>query len=459
MESRIARSTELESIDPEFAWSEFEPSDAQPWDRRRASHLYRRAAFGAKELEVEEIAKLGAHSALDRLFQSSDRSESFENESNGLAEALLATGDPRNLSRWWLHRMMHSPNPLVEKMTLFWHGHFATGAEKVGDIQLMHEQNQLLRSHALGDFRAMVHGVSKDPAMLIYLDSVTNRKAHANENYARELMELFCLGEGNYSEADVQQLARCFTGWEIRRKQFRFNSYQHDFGKKTLLGASAIESGEEAIDRVLAQPSLPYFIARKLFRFFVADEPTPSDRFLAPLANTLTEGRLNLNRMVRKMLGSRLLLSDWSVGRKVRSPVELAIGFLAVLEGSTNLDALSNRLREIGQAVFFPPNVKGWDGGRTWVNSSTLVGRANLVHQLVRDESSRFAQKPLTEFVRMRAADWEQFLTWFEGLYLAVPLSETQRKQIRSAMDSTQGDHRVRTLLSVVATLPQFQLC
>ena len=149
------------------------------------------------------------------LSETSNKSDigAFESDSSELAKAVLATTDVKQLAAWWLHRMLNTPTPLVEKMTLFWHGHFATGAEKVQDAELMRSQNSLLRDNALGNFRSLAQGIAKDPAMLIYLDSVSNRKAHANENFARELMELFCLGEGNYSEADVQQLAKCFTGW------------------------------------------------------------------------------------------------------------------------------------------------------------------------------------------------------------------------------------------------------
>ena len=152
------------------------------------------------------------------------------------AQVTLAANSPELLTGWWLHRMRHTPAPLLEKTTLFWHGHFATSAEKVRDPKLMFEQNELFRSNALGRFEELVRGIARDPAMLIYLDSATNRKMHPNENFAREVMELFCLGVGNYSEKDIQQLARCFTGWEIQYGKFKFNPYQHDYGNKTVLG-------------------------------------------------------------------------------------------------------------------------------------------------------------------------------------------------------------------------------
>ena len=172
------------------------------------------------------------------LVRGTDDEISFRQQSDELATTVLSTGDPRQLAAWWVYVMLATRNPLLERMTLFWHGHFATSADKVNDANLMLEQNRLLRRHALGDFRSFVQEMSRDPAMLIYLDSATNRRAHPNENYARELMELFCLGEGNYSEKDVQELARCFTGWEIKLATFRFNRFQHDSGTKTVLGKS-----------------------------------------------------------------------------------------------------------------------------------------------------------------------------------------------------------------------------
>ena len=307
----------LTELDPEVAWKPWAPSDREPWDARRVRHLLRRAGFGGTAAQVKQCVGLGPSETIDWLLGKKDPRglERFEEDSAQLASAVRAGGNIDRIAAWWLHRMIHTPSPLVEKMTLFWHGHFATGAEKVNDTELMVTQNQLLRRFALGDFRKLVHEVSKDPAMLLYLDSASNRKAHPNENYARELMELFCLGEGNYSEQDVQELARCFTGWEIRRKSFRFNPYQHDSGKKTILGKTDIESGEAAIDVVLDHPKMPLFIAGKLYRFFVCDEPQPSEALLQPLADKFSASNHQVEPLVRTMLSSNLLLSDWKIGR------------------------------------------------------------------------------------------------------------------------------------------------
>lgn len=454
----LNRDTPLDSIDPAWAWQPWTPSTEEPWDRRRAALFFRRAAFGASAVEIDHALKGSFEKLLDDVF-SAGKSPEFEEQSAAIAKSVLATGDSQQLARWWIHRMLYSPDHLREKLTLFWHGHFATGAEKVLDSQLIFEQNELFRKFALGDFREMVQSISKDPAMLIYLDSVTNRKAHANENYARELMELFCLGEGNYTEVDVQELAKCFTGWEIRRKQFRFNGYQHDEGLKSILGNPSIESGEQAIDHILQQPAMALFICGKLFRFFVCDEPSPPIKLLEPLAEQFRRDKLNLEGLVRTIVGSRLMMSNWSLGKKIRSPLELVIGFLRTLEASTGLDRLVDRLREIGQGLFYPPNVKGWDGGRAWINSSTLVGRANLIHFFVNHETTRFSGGSLANFAaKLSGQDAERFLISLDELLLAQPLQEGQRKSILQKAVSLKGDAMYREILGLFATLPIVQL-
>ncbi len=459
----IPKTVRIEDIDPKLAWQAWEPSEAEPWDYHRASLLLRRSGFGATHEQLRAILSLRPEEAVGGILRTeangSSDTGSFENDSAELAKSVLASSDIRQLALWWLHRMLNTPTPLVEKMTLFWHGHFATGAEKVQDAELMYAQNLLLRNNALGNFQSLVQGIAKDPAMLIYLDSVSNRKAHANENFARELMELFCLGEGNYTESDVQQLAKCFTGWEIRRKQFRFNPFQHDVSSKTLLGKTGIESGESAIECVLASPHLPRFVVRKLFRFFVSEDANPSDAFLRPLAERFQETHYSIASVIETILRSRLLLSGWSIGRKVRSPVELAIGWMRTMKCTTNIGFLSDRLRTIGQAILFPPNVKGWEGGRAWINSSTLVGRANLIYELIQHENTRFEGVPLKAFAeRNNTKDPEQLATWFAELFFAETLSGPELVRLTKSIDASKPDRWASQTMIYLASLPRMHL-
>ncbi len=446
-------------IDPAWAWSRFQPSDEQPWNRARAAHLLRRAGFGANSQAIDAAVAQGPDEVVAHLV-APDLDAEFERESDAFATTILATGDPKQLSAWWSYVMLRTPHPLLEKATLFWHGHFATSAAKVEDAETMYNQNRLFRQYALGDFAQLTHAIARDPAMLIYLDSVTNRKAHPNENFARELMELFCLGEGNYSEKDIQELARCFTGWEIRRGKFRFNRYQHDTEMKSVLGHSGPMPDEESIDIVLDQPAAPQFIVRKLIRYFMFDEPEASDELVEPLAMELREHDWDISHVVRRMLTSQLFYSEQTIGRKVRSPVDLAVGLLRTLEGSTNAYQLGDDLNQLGQGLFYPPNVKGWDGGRAWINSSTLLGRANVIGRIIRDEKTRFAGGNLKEyFGRLDADSASPIVDRLFELTLAVQPPQTVKDQLVEVINRP-GDRseRIAEAIHALSTIPEFQV-
>lgn len=446
------------SVDPQWAWSPWQPEADQAWDLAKASHLYRRAGFGASREQSAAAVASGLPQVLDDLMNSGKNSAEYQSTSDQLSQAALSSGDSKGLAVWWLRDMLESQTPLVEKMTLFWHGHFATGADKVKEPQVMLSQNRLLRQHAIGDFSQMVHAISQDAAMLVYLDSAVNRKAHPNENFARELMELFCLGEGNYSERDVQELARCFTGWEVRRNQFRFNTFQHDTASKQVLG-NTVESGQDAVRVVLQQPSAAMFIAGKLFRFFIADEPTPPAALLKPIADQLVHDNWNVAKTLRMLLGSKLMFSPSVRGRKVRPPIEWALNWMKACELSTNLKRVSESLAELGQTLFYPPNVKGWDGGRAWINSSTLVGRTNLVSQMVRDPATRWHGSTVSDFWRQaKVNDSHGLCNWLQDCMLAVPLRGETKERLTLAMNAAGGIARIEDCLTLAAALPELQL-
>lgn len=448
------------SIDLERPWEAWQPSADDPWDVRKAAHLFRRAGFGATPDELSNAVKAGPEDCVEGLLKNTEEPASYLNEVDSLANASLATGKPQTLSAWWTHRMLSTPAQLLEKMTLFWHGHFATSAEKVQDAELMFAQNNLLRRYAFGDFAELLLEISRDPAMLIYLDSASNRKAHPNENYAREIMELFCLGEGNYSEQDIRELARCFTGWEVRRKKFRFNRYQHDKGSKSVLGETGEFGGEEGVRIVVSQESAAEFLAGKLVKFFVMDEPEPSPELLAPLAEELRTNGMQFRSVVRTILKSNLFYSNYAVGKKVRSPVELAIGFLRAMEGTTNSYELADAMQGLGQGLFYPPSVKGWDGGRTWINSSTLLGRSNLIRNLLENEKTRFGRQTLVQHLRqLGARSADDMIALFEETLFAVTISGSAKDRIRGLAGDGQDEGRLHDAVHALCTLPEFQLC
>ena len=452
---------DMKTIDIDWAWLPFEPSADNPWDHKLAAHLFRRAGFGADRPALDDATGRSPAEVVDGLIALDDETPEFRSVADALMQTVVAGGDPKRLSAAWVYRLLFTPNQLLEKMTLFWHGHFATGAEKVTNASLNWQQNQLFRQHALGDFTKLANGISQDPAMLIYLDSIVNRKAHPNENFARELMELFCLGEGNYRERDVQELARCFTGWEIKNNRFRKNRYQQDTGDKTVLGQSGRFDGEDGIRIVLEQPHLESFLARKWFRFFVADEPQPSDELLQPLADCFREHDLQIAPALKMLLRSNLFFSEHAIGRKIKSPVELMAGMLRSLGATANTQVIAQGLLTIGQGLFYPPNVKGWDGGRAWINSSTLLGRSNLVADILKNDATLFDKQNLTDYLAgFDVHSSEQALAHFEMCMLPTRLNDATRSQMCETFASNQDNREqsLRSLLHAFISLPQSQL-
>lgn len=445
-------------LDPAWAWSAYEPTAESPWDRAAAAHLFRRVGFGADSSALDEAVKGEPQAVVRRLVRGEDVDAAAAKELDALGDTVAASGDPEGLAAWWLHRMIHTTDPALENLTLFWHGHFATSGAKVRDAQLMLAQNRLFRQHARGPFESLVQAVSRDPAMLIYLDSTTNRRVHPNENYAREVMELFCLGLDNYTEQDIQQTARAFTGWEVRNGRFRFNAFQHDTGEKTLFGRRGNFDGDEAVRIILEQPAAARFVATKLFRYYVADEPAPRAELIEPLAAMLRENGFRIGPVVERIAGSRLFFSPQARARKVRAPVDLAMNLLKGLQTTTNTKRLAEDLLQLGQGVFFPPNVKGWDGGRTWLNSSTLIGRANLVRRLIEDAKDRFDGGSLAALVEQHADSPQRAVEWLASILLATPLTEQAQRALVDLANPGDKNRNYVNLVTAIGSLPEFQL-
>jgi len=325
----------------------------------------------------------------------------------------------------------------------------------------MLRQNELLRQNALGSFPKMVQGISRDPAMLLYLDSATNRKTHPNENFAREVMELFCLGVGKYSEKDIQELARCFTGWEIQHGEFKFNKYQHDYGTKTMFGRSGKWDGDEGVTEILKQPAAAEFLCTKLVRFFVADELELTDELLAPLCQQMRDSDYTIGPVIGTILSSRLFFGPQIRGAKVRSPVEVGIGLLKSLDATANMNSLVEHLRSMGQLPLFPPNVKGWNGGREWINASTILARANRVRQLVDTNEVQFGGGPLEAYLkRFDLSDSSRVIAGLCELLLPIdPPVEVQLQLVRALDEpSAPREQRLRHCVHAIASLPEFQL-
>jgi Protein of unknown function (DUF1800) len=382
-----------EELEPADAWKPWQPSPEEPWSRKWAAHLYRRAAFGYSREELIEAEHLGLQGTLDLLFEGRpDATEARETLIDVGRLAAERDDGGNQLRGWWLYCMLHGGHPLREKLTLFWHDHFATSLVKVQNPVLMFRQNCLLREHALGRFGLMLQAISRDGAMLVWLDSNSNVKGRPNENYARELMELFSLGVGHYTEKDVREAARAFTGWRTDGAQFAFNAGLHDSGPKTFLGQTGDWDGGDVVRIVLEQPAAARFLVRKLYRFFVSETIAPSEPLLEPLCESFRKSDYDIAALLRTILSSRHFYSSHAFRQRVKGPVEFVLGAVQTVwrryaEDDPDYRPLPQQmlvgvLAGSGQALFAPPNVKGWPGGKAWLNTATLLERANFAQSL-----------------------------------------------------------------------------
>jgi uncharacterized protein (DUF1800 family) len=268
-------------------WAPFEPTSQDPWDLSKAAHLHRRAGFGASRAELERDVKDGPAASVDRLFRPRQMSDAERQVLDSLRQGVLDSGDAGRLKAWWLYRMLYDPDPLREKLTLFWHGHFATSNRKVDSVPRMLAQNEALRRHALGPFADLLAAMVGDAAMLVWLDGADCKKERPNENFAREFLELFTVGVGNNTEKDIREAARAFTGWAVDKDQGVYCEATHDGGTKTFLNQTGPWKAADVIRITLEQPACAEFLCRKLCRFLVSETEEPSADVLKPLAKEM----------------------------------------------------------------------------------------------------------------------------------------------------------------------------
>ena len=379
----------LDEIDPALAWQPWQPTAADPWGRKWAAHLFRRAAFGPSRDDLLEADRLGFEGTIDLLCQG--RPSATEDLETLVDVGRIAVQDDDGgdqLRGWWLYCMLQGGHPLREKMTLFWHNHFATSLAKVQSSTLMFAQNCLLRTHALGRFGPLLQAIGRDVAMMVWLDSNSNVKGKPNENYARELMELFSLGVGHYTESDIREAARAFTGWRTDGVGFAIDAHLHDNGPKTILGQTGAWDGNDVVRILLEQPAAARFLVRKLYHFLVSEKTVPPDYLLEPLCDSFRRSDYDIAGLVRTILVSRHFYSAHAFRQRIKGPVEYVLGGVQAVyrrysEDNEDYRSLPQRalvpwLSSMGQRLFEPPNVKGWPGGQSWLNTSTVLARDNL---------------------------------------------------------------------------------
>jgi uncharacterized protein (DUF1800 family) len=473
----------------------FEPTPDDPWDAEKAAHLARRAGFGSRRSELAELVALGPEAAVARFvdFPEHDRELELEMEDIGgdltgfvSAVGMRARTYVNRIRHWWLYRMVHGRAPLQEKLTLLWHDHFACQESKVIRGRLLLRQNELFRRYAAGSFRELLRAVARDPAMLVFLDNRLNTKERPNENWGRELVELFTLGVDRYEQADVVALARVFTGWTTPEKHipsFRFDAEEHDTEDKQLFGerlrgrsgAQGVAEGDEAMDRVLARPECSRFIAGKLIDWFVTHEPAEAQA--AALGEQLARADYDVRSALRVLFRSRWFYSAEHRFNRVKNPVEYVVGVARRLSlQNTHLAQLERFTRLLGLELFEPPSVAGWNHGDAWVNSGAVIQRYNLALDLAEmpHTTRKVLGRAAVNFSAIAAnaaedADDEELVRVLELELLERPLPDPRRRVLTDFLAGLEDDPdasprsrrlaRVRAVVHLLLTAPESAIC
>jgi uncharacterized protein (DUF1800 family) len=456
------------------------PSVAAPPEdeRRRVARLLARAGFGASVDEIDQAAAKGYAAAVDALLAFAPAST----RPDELTALTLETGAPSTESeafsmapyqRWWLDRMAATRWPLEEKLTLYWHNHFATGFSKVRRPKAMLAQNRLLRDHAGGNFRALCKAITADPAMLIWLDGNTNQKIKPNENYGREFMELFTLGRDRYTQEDVRQAARAFTGWTTDGQgNALFHKEIHDDGDKTILGNTGKWGADDVADIVLDHhpegPVAAHFVAARLAGFLYRPDPEPA------VVEAMAGAFLTSNYDIKAMVKALLLRPEFSdgPGGTIKAPAEYVAGTMRLLHLTAaptpatqpqprrrEFDEMVKACNDMSQELFEPPNVAGWKGGATWANTAATLARYNFaarIGKLVTDNAVRTVLDAAAGQPRDTAPLWMHRL----GLLSLLPSTETALGRYLDASTAAKTDAGVRTrgVLTLLLASPDFNL-
>ncbi len=493
-----------------------EPIEASDFGFDQARHLLWRAGFGGTPGQIAAITRLGPERAVDYLLETPDAPDAtpeadlfdrhimrpYTEEEELIAaqarrsrdEDALATlramrqqaqiqdrRQMREIQRWWLTRMIETARPLEEKMTLFWHGHFATSYRTIEDSYHMFLQNQRFRGHALGNYGTLMHEIIRDPAMLAYLDNNDSRKGRPNENLARELMELFSMGVGKYSEQDIKEGARALTGYTFRDDEFVLDRENHDGGRKRIFGRTGEYDGDGFVKAILAQRATSEFMVRKLYSFFVGDLPDDpreldpwAGKVLDMMRTELVRHRYEVKPVLRALFLSRHFHSDEVRGQRIKSPAELVVGGVRELRTPVrDLSALLDAMELMGQNLFFPPSVAGWAGGRSWINTSTMFVRQNTLAFLLtgrkpggRDALADMqAYEPEPIMAELRAAFDEGGNEHVVRSVLRYTLGRTPEHSIKALLDvlerrgGARDGEALRDMLLLVAAMPEYQLC
>jgi len=497
-----------------MARSTLKKLDASKFDEWKAQHLLNRAGFGGTERQVSILAKMGLEKAVEYIVEytkvkdpSPVRAEDFDSDimhpmsqserqmarsaRQGGDEALLETfrqerqrrqrADRQQIAEmeeWWLKRLIETPRPLEEKLTLFWHGHFATGYRTIENSFHMYQQNAFFRTYAMGNFKEdLVRGIVHDPAMIQYLNNHQNRKGSPNENLARELMELFTLGEGEgYTEDDIKEGARTLTGYTFEDDAFSFHSRQHDDGVKNIFGRRGQFDADDFVNLIFTRPSASTFVIWKLYRFFINDlphGPTPdATKYIGQLASVFKRTNWSIKSVMKAMLLSEHFYDEVNIRSIIKSPIQLIVQAMRTIDPPDRkklLRTLSLASNLMGQKLFAPPSVKGWDGGRAWISTSTMFMRQNTLLFLITGQrpdgyawDADATKYDAISLLGGRTKSPKQAVRYLLTNVLCNPNIQQERED--SLLDYLKTQHNVinnRTvtgLLTLITAMPEYQL-
>ncbi|MFK7851729.1 MAG: DUF1800 family protein [Akkermansiaceae bacterium] len=448
------------------------PKATGNWTREEARHLLNRAGFGGSPNEIDEFYALGREKAVESLLVPNEKMDAFPlpawvSEQQGLSDMQDRVAQRRDFQEmadgksaeevaklrrdalkerqkinrrravesqgWWFRRILLTKAPLREKMTLFWHDHFATSIRKVKQPVLMMNQNQLFREQAFGSFYDLTQSIVRDPAMMLYLDIQRSSKTSPNENFSREVMELFTLGEGNYTEKDVKEAARAFTGFQLNR--FNGNVVQNaqtwDAGEKIIFGKRGKFNGSDVVKLIFKRDACAKLMANKLWEYFAYE--SPADSAVEDLARTFREADYQIKPLLREIFLSKEFYGDKSMATQIKSPVQYLVQLLKELEmkGSPTGFPLMGQM-QLGQVLFMPPNVAGWDWGKAWINTNTLLTRYNFAGNLLKGSAGEnMKMGAMVDRLRRRTGRGGETRPELRGI-----ASQEERRDVEGLVDS-----------------------
>jgi uncharacterized protein (DUF1800 family) len=457
-------------------------------DLKQIKHLFARAGFGLRFEDLHEDRNISVKKAVKRLFKTSENDEPIAVVNDTTDYTMMAKTDEatkkmfmqqqreqdKQLNVDWISKMSTTDAQLREKMTLFWHNHFACRTQRTSFAQQL---NNIHRTYALGNFGTMLMEVSKSPAMLQFLNNQQNQKNHPNENFAREVMELFTVGRGNYSEKDIKESARAFTGWSFDKDgAFKLRPFVHDTGDKTFMGQTGNFAGEDIIKILLQKKETAHFISTKLYKYLVNETPDPVH--VNAMADVFYNANYEIQPLLEYVFTSEWFYDDKNIGNIIKSPVEFLVGlnrqFYITYQKP---EVLMNFQRALGQVLFYPPNVAGWPGGRNWIDNSSLMYRLKIPSTVLNDgvidftgksdpedESFIAASHRQQQAVHMRVEatpDWDKFL---KSIPDNLPKTDIAQFMLEPKMNNTlintaNQSADIRTLAIDMVSTPEYQLC